>query len=574
MQKIFFLLFFYVGVVLANPLVIVSEHQVFDNFQIEMYEDKNNTLSLNAVQKKDFVSASNRISTGYTKSSFWYRFEVKNSTDKNLTYILEASEPFLHEIDCYIISSDGKIRKLEKGVNRLNKDGVVENSNPRFPIHLKANEQKEVYVRIYGLFPNYVSLRLLDKESLERTTLIHDRIISLYLGAAIALILYNLFIFLYSRDKTYLYYVLYVTFFALWQTELNGFAPFTIFSTTKQYYLTGSFIPFWIAFVLFFSSKILNTKRLFPKMDVIINSLGYLYIFLAFYSWFDVHTAFSILNGLATFVFLFLLYAGFKSYFAGNKTALFYIIAQLFFLSMSTIFSLMTDGYLEYNLITRHGIVLGSFFEMLLFSLALAYKLKSLQEEKIAIINNAKNQLKKEVQERTYKLQEANKKLQAISITDKLTTIHNRLGIDTAFEEALKNSQMSHQEFGVILVDIDNFKSINDNYGHQVGDRVLQSIANILQKNIDNEDIVGRWGGEEFLVISPRKNMSEIKQLAENLRKSIEEYDFYKVGYVTASFGVSVICSDDTQDSLLKRVDKALYKAKESGKNRVCQNQP
>ena len=569
MHKIFFLLFFCVSALLSKPLVIVSEHQIFNDFQVEMFEDKNNSLSLNAVQKRDFIPASNKISTGYSKSSFWYRFEVKNSTDKNLTYVLEATEPFLHEIDCYIVASDGIVRKFAKGVHRLNKEGVVENSNPQFPIHLKAHEQKEVYVRIFGLFPNYVSLRLLDKKSLQHSTLVHDRIISLYLGAALALILYNFFIFLYSRDKTYLYYVLYVSFFALWQTELNGFAPFTAFSSTAEYYLTGSFIPFWIAFVLFFSSEILDTKRLFPKMDIIIKFLGYFYIFLAIYSWFDVHTAFSILNGLATFVFLFLLYAGFKSYFAGNKTALFYIIAQLFFLSMSTIFSLMTDGYLEYNLITRHGIVLGSFLEMLLFSLALAYKLKALQEEKIAIINNAKNQLQKQVQERTYKLQAANKKLQAVSITDKLTNIHNRLGLDTAFEEALKDYQMSHQEFGVILVDIDNFKNINDKYGHQVGDKILQSIAKILQEHTRDTDIVGRWGGEEFLIICPQTDLAGTRRRAELLRKFIEEYKFYKVLHVTASFGVSIILDDDTQDTLLKRVDKALYKAKESGKNRV-----
>ena len=570
MHKISFLFFFCFSVLLAKPLVIVSEHQVFDDFQMEKFEDKNNSFHFSAIQKRHFIPASNKISTGYSKSSFWYRFQVKNNTDKNLTYILEATEPFLHEIDCYVISSDGQVRKFEEGVNRLNREGVVENSNPQFPIYLKAHEEKEVYVRIFGLFPNYVSLRLLDKESLQYSTLVHDRIISLYLGAALALILYNFFIFLYSRDKTYLYYVLYVTFFALWQTELNGFAPFTTFSSTSEYYLTGSFIPFWIAFVLFFSSKILDTKHLFPKIDFVIKSLGYFYIFLAIYSWFDVHTAFTILNGLATFVFLFLLYAGFKSYFAGNKTALFYIIAQLFFLSMSTLFSLMTDGYLEYNLITRHGIVLGSFFEMLLFSLALAYKLRILQEEKIEIINNAKNQLQKQVQERTYKLQAANKKLQAVSITDKLTNIHNRLGIDTAFEEELKKFQMSHQQFGVILLDIDNFKNINDSYGHQVGDRVLQGIAKILRENTRDRDIVGRWGGEEFLIICPQTDIAGTKRNAELLRKFIEEYRFYKVVNVTASFGVSVTLDNDTLDSLLKRVDKALYKAKESGKNKVC----
>ena len=173
------------------------------------------------------------------------------------------------------------------------------------------------------------------------------------------------------------------------------------------------------------------------------------------------------------------------------------------------------------------------------------------------------------MQERTYKLQAANKKLQAVSITDKLTNIHNRLGIDTAFERELKKFQSSHQPFGVILIDIDNFKNINDKYGHQVGDKVLQSIAKILQEHTRDTDIVGRWGGEEFLIICPQTDMTGTSRRAELLRKFIEEHKFHTVVQVTASFGVSTILDDDTQDTLLKRVDKALYKAKESGKNRV-----
>ncbi len=140
---------------------------------------------------------------------------------------------------------------------------------------------------------------------------------------------------------------------------------------------------------------------MFPKIDKVTQLLGHLYLMLAIICIFFIHQALLISNFIASFVLPFILYVGFKSYLAGNRIALFFIIAQIIFLSTATIYSLMTWGVLEYNLFTRHAYIIGFMIEIILFSLALAYKIKTLQNEKLAIIQQSNIELESKIQEVT-----------------------------------------------------------------------------------------------------------------------------------------------------------------------------
>ena len=161
------------------------------------------------------------------------------------------------------------------------------------------------------------------------------------------------------------------------------------------------------------------------------------------------------------------------------------------------------------------------------------------------------------------------KRIEELSITDKLTNLFNRVKLDEVLDLELQRSKRYNHTFGVILIDIDYFKSVNDNYGHQVGDQVLQEIAKILKEHTRNLDIVGRWGGEEFLIICPETDYDGIIKLSETLRNLIEIHDFSIVKKKTASFGVSIYNNDENVETIIKRADDALYKAKENGRNRI-----
>ena len=124
--------------------------------------------------------------------------------------------------------------------------------------------------------------------------------------------------------------------------------------------------------------------------------------------------------------------------------------------------------------------------------------------------------------------------------------------------------------FAVVLIDVDFFKNVNDTFGHDIGDKVLLEIAKILQESIRGTDILGRWGGEEFLIICHETNTAQAAIIAEKIRVKIENTAFEYVGIQTCSFGVSEYSLlDGNSDAVVKRADNALYEAKENGRNRV-----
>ncbi len=162
------------------------------------------------------------------------------------------------------------------------------------------------------------------------------------------------------------------------------------------------------------------------------------------------------------------------------------------------------------------------------------------------------------------------KEMKALSETDKLTQIYNRVKLDEVLYNELERIGRSTNPIALMIIDIDDFKKVNDQFGHQVGDSVLIEFANILSQNIRELDILGRWGGEEFMIILPFTDLDGSYIIAEKLRKSIANNDFVGVGHLTASFGIAATKESTTPDQLASKADKALYEAKHLGKNRVC----
>lgn len=167
------------------------------------------------------------------------------------------------------------------------------------------------------------------------------------------------------------------------------------------------------------------------------------------------------------------------------------------------------------------------------------------------------------------KIQESNKQLKDLAAKDYLTGLYNRSKLDEVLEDEIKRSKRYGNDFGIIMIDIDYFKIVNDNYGHQVGDTVLCEFASVLSSAFREVDTIGRWGGEEFLIIVENTNKESIMKLAEKLRKTIEEHDFSILEQKTASFGVTVYHQKDKINELVTRADNALYEAKNNGRNKV-----
>ncbi len=152
---------------------------------------------------------------------------------------------------------------------------------------------------------------------------------------------------------------------------------------------------------------------------------------------------------------------------------------------------------------------------------------------------------------------------------DELTNIYNRKKFNKLLKRKINDYSQLDLDLSLVMFDIDNFKKINDEYGHSFGDKVIIEIVEIVNESIRENDIFARWGGEEFLIIIPNNNLEASVKIANRIREEIENYNFDKVETVTCSFGVVEYQKEDTINKMIKRADEALYNAKHCGRNKV-----
>ncbi|KYJ87210.1 GGDEF domain-containing response regulator [Sulfurovum riftiae] len=155
------------------------------------------------------------------------------------------------------------------------------------------------------------------------------------------------------------------------------------------------------------------------------------------------------------------------------------------------------------------------------------------------------------------------------STTDPLTELYNRLRIKELFLDEKEHYINKEDPLSLILIDLDNFKAINDQYGHNTGDRYLKTLAATLKEVLRSHDIIGRWGGEEFIILLPNTSLAQAETVARNLKKRITEINCPSIGPRTASFGLAKLRKNDTLEGIIQRADEALLRAKKLGKNRI-----
>jgi len=205
---------------------------------------------------------------------------------------------------------------------------------------------------------------------------------------------------------------------------------------------------------------------------------------------------------------------------------------------------------------------------MILKTMILKIPIYGKNSDELSIVGKSFEEARSSISSLILQLSDKNKELNTLYITDKLTGIYNRHKLDITLAHEENMAKRYNHNFGVILLDIDNFKSVNDIYGHLQGDKVLINLAMILKENIRRTDTLGRWGGEEFLIIVSKTNKQDLLELSKKLKDLIANYDFGLDRQVTASFGLALYKEDLV--TLLKKADNALYKIKNNGKNNIC----
>jgi diguanylate cyclase (GGDEF)-like protein len=314
----------------------------------------------------------------------------------------------------------------------------------------------------------------------------------------------------------------------------------------KQYILAIAFFFFPVGMALFMDKSIqakvpFNIVRKIWQIHLIYLLVAVFGSILGFFTLPSTYEFFDIFYNFVTLPFLtiFMVYFFFK----GNKETKI-ITFSFFIISLYWIYStLIAAGLVPWE---EYPADVAVFLCLILLSYSMVDKLNYTRE-----------------------LEEAKEELTKLSITDYLTNLYNRKEIDIILNNYESMFKRYGDAFSIILLDLDNFKNINDTYGHLIGDKVLIEIADILRTMTRKTDIVGRWGGEEFIIICPKTDSGEAFILAEKLREKISSYNFETVGNESASFGVTTYKENDSLSEFLSRADDAMYIAKTKGKNQV-----
>lgn len=205
-----------------------------------------------------------------------------------------------------------------------------------------------------------------------------------------------------------------------------------------------------------------------------------------------------------------------------------------------------------------------------LLVLAVIFTLFMIRYRSIAHYNDKLTHKNNQLEKLKIELERKNKELEFFSNHDPLTKLYNRNYFNSAFNKNLRTKKDKNTSTSLIIIDIDNFKKINDQFGHKIGDDILAALSKIFAKTVRASDIVARWGGEEFVIMCNQSTINEAHQLCERITYSIKDFDFQPVKNLTCSFGIAEMKNNEPMMSCFERADKALYQAKEQGRNQIC----
>lgn len=522
---------------------------------------------------------------GFVEGAHWFRLAVANVDHPSRRWLLQIAYPLLDEIDLWLRKGKGSLEHVAMGDSLPFAARPLEHRHFVVPFSLEAGQGAEFLIRVRNAGSVQVPGEILTLEAFHSQDQRIQFLLGAYYGLLAALAIYNGLIYLSFRDISYLYYVAYLATYLVLQMTLNGVAFQYLWPQWPG--LNNDAIPVLVAvamgWVVLFTRSFLGLKGRRPMADAAFlglagfgGSLAVMFLFLPF------ALAVQAAAWLALMVVVVILVVAGQDFFHGVKAARYFLLAWAVFLLGIATYVLKTFGVLPANLITEYAVQLGSALEAILLSFALADRVRLLKQQSERLQREAASQLERRVAERTCELNDAlsqlsrmNQSLQAQSATDGLTGVRNRRFFDERLPAEWKRAHRGGYPLGLLMVDIDHFKSVNDRFGHQLGDTALQRVAKEIRRHLRRPgDEVARYGGEEFAVLLPNTDGAGAAAVAERMRMAVQAVVLphpQALVRMTVSIGVAstLPAHPEGHGELLEAADAALYLAKAAGRNRV-----
>lgn len=549
--------------------VIFSFADTYATDHVAVFTTDNHQATLAQVVEKDAFTATDELHYGYTNAVVWLRIPVINGSAFSANWLLRFDNPYIDRIDVYV-QRGALFSEQRSGQQVAIGERPGRYRQLAFPFVLDAQESVTLYVRAESSGSLTLTHQLITDAAFEQSNSQQLFWLALYFGMLLALGLYNLLLFAGVREPVFLFYSLFVVTFGSATLAVNGFG--TLF--------------FW-------DPELINTNRVMSVGYILSALMGTLFarafLNIASYSkrWNSVLILFAILQLGAAAVALFaplplsqqiadvaggfltaivLLSAGIYGMYRRAPMAGLFVLAWSFLLIGAFSFSLRNLGILPSNFLTIYGIQMGSAVEMLLLSFALAARFNQLKKQKEAAQSELVQRLRLQEAELEAKVEERTLELERLATSDMLTGLLNRNGLNKCLREAIERARRNKQTITLFMLDLDEFKPINDEYGHDCGDLVLQTIAARISESARGVDGIARFGGDEFIIVA--ENFSEIDaiegfiaRLHTAIRRPILLPSGVEVS-VGASIGYCTAHPPMDINALLREADKAMYAVK------------
>ncbi|MAD47403.1 MAG: hypothetical protein CMH98_20630 [Oceanospirillaceae bacterium] len=522
----------------------------------------------------------------------WVAVNLHNDSDVAAYRLLELRWSNYREVSFYQKDGvSGELLEFRAGLTRDPETRYRHNASTLFPVILEGNESVTLLLKTRTTYNYLLPLFLWNEEAYTDYQLHFHSIYAFLFGILAVMFLYNLSLWMFTRDRMYFMYSMYLASIILFILAKTGLGDHLLWGDFSWFRLHAYGIGAMLGFVTatLFMRYFLDLKKeggwpLHMNTLLLVYWLVSLVIYSTGFSIELLHTEamsmFSTMCSLITAVYL---------AWKGSRSATIFAVAWSMIVIGTFIYVLMLRGVLPFNNITEYTQTIGFVIEIVLLSFALAERINSernlrekAQYELLQVQKEHSLNLERRVAERTHELQittqelkRANRDLQTLSITDALTNLYNRRYFDQVLQKEIYRSHRQQQQLALILLDIDHFKSFNDQYGHLTGDQCLVKVSAMMKEFFSRDfDCVARYGGEEFAIILPGLDRHSAGEKAECLRQKITEIVIRYNGLplnVSASIGVvSLIAEPDTlPKTVTNMADEALYAAKGAGRNCV-----
>lgn len=557
---VLFLSFFLVNFLNAS-VVLTDDVTKKTNFEIQYYYDISSSLTINTIEKIAFQETiPSQFTKGYKYENAWFKIDIINKS-KNEDFVLYFTESIWSTLDLYT-KENGSWKVQKNGLHIPLKDRTIQDSSPAYPLHLQTGESISLYVKGSTIASQIGEFQIYTKDEYYKPTRItQSQWYIIYSFILFSFILLNIYNFIMTKESIYGYYILYVFIYIVFVSMHSGiYINFGLPTWDEGLHTLGVLT---LLSLLLFSREFLELKKTYPTMEKIFTGLAIgAFVFTLLLSQ-NVPYATVASNIFFSVSLIIIIYAAIMVKKNGFKTATYYLIALMLYLPSMAMMAMNFNTFLDNTDLTRYSFLGGAFFEIFLFTLILTNRYKDIRK-----LNNL-------LVVKTNELENLRGELEKESVTDFLSGLYNRRYFFEISHNSYSRAQRYNKELSVVMIDIDNFKAINDTYGHQSGDTVIQTISQIIQNLLRDADTPARYGGEEFIILLPNTTKDESFHMAERIRQKIESttVNFLDANKhnITVSIGITQLDfkNDANVEQVILRADAALYKAKDNGKNRI-----